>query len=231
MQKESDLAAENARLHGDLLTISSRVGHDLRTPLGGIAATGQLLHEILAENNLPVSFTQSILDSIDDMTRLVKQISFVTRATANPIPKTKINMKESVNAALLRLESHVFKKNASLVQPDSWPQINGVASWLEEVWWNLMSNSLRHATDPPRIELKWREQDGWHRFEVCDQSGGVPDDIRPGLFQPFDTLHEFHGVKGLGLSIVQRLIMLQGGKCGYEPVPGGSCFHFLLPST
>ena len=87
MQKESDLATENARLHGDLLTISSRVSHDLRTPLGGIAATGQLLHEILAENNLPVSFTQSILDSVDDMTRLIKQISFVTRATAKPLPR------------------------------------------------------------------------------------------------------------------------------------------------
>jgi signal transduction histidine kinase len=231
MQKDSDLAVENARLRGDLLTISSRISHDLRTPLGGIAATAQLLHETLEENKLPVSFAQSILDSVDDMTRMIKQISFVTRATAKPMPKTTVNMKEIVNEALLRVESQVFKKNASIVRPDSWPQVNGVPSWLEEVWRNLLSNALKHSVGVPRIELKWHEQDGWYRFEVCDEGGGVPDDIRPGLFHAFDSLHELHGVRGLGLSIVQRLIALQGGKCGYEPAAGGSCFYFLLPST
>jgi signal transduction histidine kinase len=231
MQKESELADENARWRGDLLTISSRVSHDLRTPLGGIAATAQLLQETLAENNLPVSLAQAILASVDDMTRMIKQVNFITRATAKPIPQTKVSMKEIVTAAMLRLENRALKKNASIIQPDSWPQINGVAAWLEEVWWNLLSNALQHTAGRPSIELKWREDKGWFRFEICDQGGGVPDEIRPGLFQPFDSLHGLQGVRGLGLSIVQRLIALQGGKCGYEPAPGGSCFYFLLPST
>jgi K+-sensing histidine kinase KdpD len=36
MKDESALERENARLRGDLLTIGSRISHDLRTPLGGI---------------------------------------------------------------------------------------------------------------------------------------------------------------------------------------------------
>ncbi|MGA2030108.1 MAG: hypothetical protein ABSG87_08555, partial [Verrucomicrobiota bacterium] len=44
-----ELLQENARLRGDLLTVAVRVSHDLRTPLGGIVNTGELLQEILIE--------------------------------------------------------------------------------------------------------------------------------------------------------------------------------------
>ncbi|MEI9866472.1 MAG: hypothetical protein WDN00_18335 [Limisphaerales bacterium] len=46
---QDQLLRENARLRGDLLTIAVRVSHDLRTPLGGIVNTGELLKEILVE--------------------------------------------------------------------------------------------------------------------------------------------------------------------------------------
>ena len=44
-----ELLRENARLKGDLLTIAGRVTHDLRSPLGAIVHTGEMLKEILAD--------------------------------------------------------------------------------------------------------------------------------------------------------------------------------------
>jgi len=187
------------------------------------------LREILAEKNLPVTLTQSISDSVDDMARLIKQISFITRATAEPLPKGPVRMNEVVAIALQRVESRVLKKNATIVNPGSWPQVNGVGKWLEEIWWNLLTNALHHTVDNPRIELNWREEGGHYRFEICDNGGGVPEVMQKCLFRPFDLLHKPEGGRGLGLSIVQRLVGLQGGDCGYEPQPGGSCFFFLLP--
>jgi signal transduction histidine kinase len=229
MQNGSDDAAENARLRGDLLTMASRVSHDLRTPLGGIATAAEVLREILAEKNFSVTLTQSISDSVDDMTRLIKQISFITRATAEPLPKGPVRMNEVVVMALQRVESRVLKKSATIVNPGSWPQVNGVGKWLEEIWWNLLTNALQHTANSPRIELNWREEDGHYRFEICDNGGGVPEIMKKCLFRPFDLLHKPEGGRGLGLSIVQRLVELQSGDCGYEPRPGGSCFFFLLP--
>jgi signal transduction histidine kinase len=230
MQNKPDMAGENARLRGDLLTIALRMSHDLRTPLGGIVTATEVLKEMLAEKDMPVTLTQTIFDSVDDMGRLIKQISFIIRATAGPIPRQLVPMNQVVAAALQRLESRTLKKQAVITEPASWPQINGVAPWLEEVWWNLLANALQHTTDRPRIELGWREENGRYRFQICDNGGGVPDDMRAKLFRPFHDLHKLDGARGLGLSIVQRLIDLQGGDCGYEPKPGGSCFFFSLPA-
>jgi signal transduction histidine kinase len=229
MQNGPDDAAENARLRGDLLTMASRVSHDLRTPLGGIMTATEVLREIIAEKNLPVSLTQSISDSVDDLTRLIKQISLITRATAEPLPRGPVRMNEVVALALQRVESRVLKKNATVVNPGSWPQVSGVAKWLEEIWWNLLTNALQHTADNPRIELSWREESGRYRFQICDNGGGVPEIVQKCLFRPFNLLHKPEGGKGFGLSIVQRLVELQGGNCGYEPRPGGSCFFFSLP--
>jgi K+-sensing histidine kinase KdpD len=229
MQNRPDDVDEKARLRGDLLTMATRVSHDLRTPLGGIMTAAEVLREILAEKNLPVTLTQSISDSVDDLTHLIKQISFITRATADPLPKSSVRMNEVVALALQRIESRKLKKNATIVDPGSWPQVNGVSKWLEEIWWNLLTNALQHTTDNPHIELSWREESGHFRFEVCDNGGGVPEIMRKCLFRPFHTLHKPEGGKGFGLSIVQRLIELQGGNCGYEPRPEGPCFFFTLP--
>jgi signal transduction histidine kinase len=229
MRNESDQASENARLRGDLLTVATRVSHDLRTPLGGIVTAAEVLREILAEQEKPAALTQNVFNSVDDMTRLIKQISFVLRATANPIPKEPVHMNRTVAAALQRLESRIQKKQATIIEPGSWPQVSGVAPWLEEVWWNFLANALQHTGERPRVELAWREENGQYRFEISDDGGGVAEAARAGLFQPFDSLHKVGGTRGLGLSIVQRLIELQGGECGYEPRPGGSCFFFSLP--
>src|ERR1700677_5288483 len=96
MQNRSDDVDEKERLRGDLLTLATRVSHDLRTPLGGILTATEVLREILAEKNLPITLTQSIFDSVDDLTHLIKQISFITRATADPLPKSSVRMNEVV---------------------------------------------------------------------------------------------------------------------------------------
>jgi signal transduction histidine kinase len=106
--------------------------------------------------------------------------------------------------------------------------VNGVFPWLEVVWWNLLANALQFGKD--RIELGWQKENGELRFWICDNGAGVPMEKRDKLFQPFHTLHEPDAAHGLGLSIVQRLMELQGGRCRYEPrAEGGSRFYFTLP--
>lgn len=220
---------ENARLRGDLLTVASRVSHDLRTPLGGILTTAEVLQEMLAEANQPETLTKSILNSVDDMTRLIKQISIVTRATAQPQPLKPLNMSHVIAIALQRTERLIAKRSAIVIQPPSWPEVKGVADWVEYAWVNFLTNAVQHTAEKVRIELSWREENGWCRFGIADNGGSVREELRRTLFCPFHTLHKPDcGTRGLGLSIVQRLMELQGGNCGYEPRPGGSFFYFSL---
>ena len=217
-------------MRGDLLTIASRVSHDLRTPLGGIVTAAEVLREMLAEVERPEKLTNAILDSVDDMTRLIRQISFIARATAQPLPVKPVNMSLVVATALQRVERLAAKRNATIVEPPSWPEVKGVAEWLEYVWCSFLTNALQHTPEKARIELSWREEKGWRRFGIADNGGGVREDLRPTLFCPFHLLHKPDAARGLGLSIVQRLMELQGGNYGYEPLPGGSLFYFSLPA-
>lgn len=231
MNQKHTLEQENVRLRGDLLTLSKRISHDLRTPLGGIAITAEALKEVLAARDpSAVPLAESLLASTDEIEQLIKQVSFVARASANPQPKSAVPMAEAVSPALQRLESRVLKCHAAVVEPPSWPVVPGVLPWLEVIWWHLLHNALRHAGQNRRIELGWAKQNGATRFWVSDNGPGVPEDLRGKLFKEFHCLHQDQGATGLGLSIVQRLVELQGGQCGHEqPAHGGACFFFTLP--
>jgi len=230
---QEQLLRENARLRGDLLTIATRINHDLRTPLGGIVNIGELLKEILAEKEpAAAALADSLFTSVDDLNKIVGQIRVIAKASAEPKPKARVNLAEIVSGVWQRLESRILKKQATVAEPDSWPEVDGVADWLEFIWWNLVANALQHAGEKPRIELGWQKEKNGFRFQVGDNGGGVSAEVRAKLFQPFDSLHKPDSGFGLGLSVVQRLVELQGGSCGYEPnSKGGACFFFTLPAT
>ena len=226
-----ELARENARLRGDLLTIAHRISHDLRTPLGGVIAASEALKEILADNEA-AALVDSILGSTDEICKLIKRTSFITKASASPVAKEAVAMGLVVGGVLQQLESRSLKARATIIEPASWPKVNGVAAWLDAVWWNLLANALQHAGDAPKIELGWCVEERNFRFFVSDSGGGVAENKRAKLFQPFDSLHGSGSPHGLGLSLVQRLVELQGGVCGYESNPsGGACFFFILPAA
>src|SRR5262245_37626047 len=173
----SELARENQRLRGDLLTIASRISHDLRTPLCGITTACEMLKEVLVENSPgDTPFLAPILGSADEVSRLLERVSFVLKASANPNPRVAVPMVRPVSAAMQRLESRIQNKNAVVTEPASWPEVTGVSRWLETIWWNLIANALQHGNDAPRIELGWREGAGFIRFWVCDDGAGVPRD-------------------------------------------------------
>jgi signal transduction histidine kinase len=227
----SALARENARLQGDLLAISTRVNHDLRTPLSPIYTSCEILKLTLGESaSSAVPLIQSILSSVDEITGLLDRVSFVVKATLQPKPKTDVEMGEIVFGALQRVESRVLRSKTTVIQAHHWPKVSGVGSWLEAMWWNLVVNAVQHAGPAPRVELGWNEANGDFRFWVLDNGKGVAAERRGKLFQPFNRLHQTNAARGLGLSIVQRLGELQGGKCGYETAAeGGARFYFTLP--
>jgi signal transduction histidine kinase len=226
------LARENARLRGDLFTIGRRLSHDLRTPLMGISTGAEAIRETPAEDLAARDvFTGSIAQASGEITRLIDRLSAVLKATAVPRAKEPVSMGEVVWGALQRLERRVLEQGATVAQPASWPAVAGVPPWLEIAWWNLVANALDHAGPAARVELGWAQEPGGHRFWTDDQGPGVAPRGLGNLFLPFDLLHRPSAPRGWGLAIVQRLVELQGGRCGYEPRPGGGArFFFTLPA-
>jgi light-regulated signal transduction histidine kinase (bacteriophytochrome) len=224
------LSRENARFRGDFLAIGTRVVHDLRSPLGGILTTAEVIKEIL-QDEVPasVSMTEPLIESTDGLTKIIRQLSTFTKATAGTNPKVRVNMSVPFWAAFQQVERQALDAGVTIRQPAKWPDVEGDPGWLQAIWHALLCNSIQHGGRPPRIEAGWTRLGGENRFWVID-GGEIPPAKRATLFTPFHLLHQPNAPRGLGLPIVRRLAELQGGRCGYELLPGeGFCFFFTLP--
>lgn len=229
---QHELLRENLRLQGDLRTVAKRIRHDLFSPVGCICTSSQVLKIVLPAGSTPsiAVMVRNIEDSSAEISQIIDRVSFVLRASADPALPVEVDMSEVVADTLEQLDREIRAAGASVVLPPAWPEVFGVASWLQMIWWNLLHNAPKHAGPKPTIQLAWGALDGGYRFSVVDSGAGIAQDGRATLFRPFDQLH-LRPSPGLGLSIVHRLAGLQGGQCGYEhPVDGKAEFFFTLPA-
>jgi K+-sensing histidine kinase KdpD len=226
------LRREIARARGDLLSIGSRVSHDLRTEVAGILTSTELLKDVLSKEKQAIAgLTEPIVESVDALGRIIERLSYLARVSVRGAAKKQVDMGHTVLRALQRMDNEIQRRRASMIQPNFWPKVNGEAASLEKVWCDLLANALTHARDQPRIELGWLRNETGHRFWISDDGVGIPLESQPQLFHPFHLMHRLNSPRGLGLTVVQRLIELQGGRCGYEPYEdGGSKFFFTLPT-
>lgn len=229
---QHELLRENLRLQGDLRTVAKRIRHDLFSPVGCICTSSQVLKIVLPAGATPsiAVMVRNIEDSSAEISQIIDRVSFVLRASADPAVPMEVDMREVVADSLEQLDREIRETGATVVHPPAWPEVFGVASWLQMIWWNLLHNALKHGGPKPTIRLAWGPLDGGYRFSVGDSGAGIAEDGRALLFRPFDQLH-LRPSPGLGLSIVHRLAGLQGGQCGYEhPADGKPEFFFTLPA-
>ncbi len=217
-------------LSNDLRTFATRISHDLKSHLNAIISANEGFKLAAGQGEPPDRMLISTVEhSVDEIRRLLDRVNFLLKATSGPQRFETVGISQVVAKALTRLESIIKNERARIIQPKTWPTVVGVDEWLEEIWWNLISNALKCGAKPPRIQLASDTRNRKHRFWVLDYGGGVEPNERGTLFQPFESLHGNLSSRGLGLTIVQRLVTLQGGECGYESLPHGSLFYFTLP--
>jgi K+-sensing histidine kinase KdpD len=222
-----------AQMRGDLLTIASRISHDLRTPLSGIVSTAEVLKEILEESDpSSAGLADSLLNSAEQIMQLLRQVSFMVKASANPPPLTNVSMGEAVWSALQRVESKMLKRKITVLQPERWPEVQGVVEWLEMIWWDLLVYALRPNAGDFKLELGWQAENDRYRFWIRDSRPCVAVEKCEKLFQSFESLHEAGRGAVLELSIVRRLVELLLGTCGCEEnqQEAGMLLYFDLPS-
>ncbi len=89
---------------------------------------------------------------------------------------------------------------------------------------NLLSNAVRASPEPGSVEIRLRSysERSW-ALEVEDRGGGIPEDIRDSLFEPFVTGHP--GGFGLGLATVQQVCKANGWEVSVESLPYGTCIR------
>lgn len=97
---------------------------------------------------------------------------------------------------------------------------------LEQIIFNLVRNAL-DASEGARVTIRTGVDNGLAILDVTDPGPGVPDHLRPRIFEPFVT-GKPEGA-GLGLALCQRLAEEMGGEILYISDAVETTFRLSLP--
>ncbi|MCL5878130.1 MAG: HAMP domain-containing histidine kinase [Candidatus Bathyarchaeota archaeon] len=93
---------------------------------------------------------------------------------------------------------------------------------------NLTTNAIQAMPDGGRLTIKATQKNGAINITVADTGVGIPDEVKPMIFQPLMTTKSKG--QGFGLAVVKRLVEAQGGTIAFESKVGeGTKFHVTFP--
>jgi two-component system sensor histidine kinase KdpD len=217
--------------------ILSSVSHELRTPLSTIKAAASSLRgkEVNWDSPARMDLIAAIDDEADHLNMLVGNLLDMSRIESGALkPKREWNiLSEIVGSVLARMRHQAEEHRIEIDVSEDLPLVPVDYVQMEQVFTNLLSNSLKYAPANTVVGIHARVEDESIRVQVSNQGPQVPPEHLERIFDKFYRITAADRVTGtgLGLSICKGIIEAHGGRIWAENVPSGLAFNFTLPLT
>ncbi len=222
-----------------ITAMAAMLAHEVKNPLSGIRGAAQLLEQ--DADSAGRELTQLICDETDRIVALVDRMEAFS--DHRPIERDAINIHE-VLERVRKLAQSGFARHARFVEEydPSLPLVHGNRDLLVQVFLNIVKNAAEAVpaadgeitlTTAYRHGLRLAGPGGEGRrhlplmVAVSDNGAGIPEDMRPYLFDPFVTTKR-NGT-GLGLALVAKVIGDHGGVIEFDSQPRRTVFRVFLP--
>ena len=132
----------------------------------------------------------------------------------------------------LQLLSHKLKQGVKIKRTydRSLPKILAFGSELNQVWTNLIDNSIDAMEEKGELEIVTANKDDRITIKIIDSGSGISPEIQSRIFEPFFTTKTVGKGSGLGLDNVRRIVENRHrGSISVESEPGRTCFIIYLP--
>jgi transcriptional regulator of acetoin/glycerol metabolism len=199
--------------------------HDLKNPLAVIRGLGQL-GKLTTDKEKASSYFDRVIKQADELNNLVMELLDVFRPQ-EIIPMTLSPIIEEV---IQEFEPEFDSKGITLIFDDYCDAyVNISESLFKRTIRNLITNAVQAIEDRGLIEIKIQLQEDFIVISIRDTAGGIPEEMRENLFEPFTFRRS--GGTGLGLFMVYHSITnTHKGQVWFNTEGGeGTTFFIKLP--
>ncbi|MCE9581476.1 MAG: response regulator [Planctomycetes bacterium] len=235
-RRVSERTAQLEAANKELESFSYSVSHDLRAPLRAIEGfTRRLVDRHSASLDAEGKrLTEVVVTNTRRMAQLIDDLLAFSRMGRAELNRSRVDMTTLACAVSDELRVANAGRKIDFRIGDLAPAW-GDQALLRQVLANLLGNAVKYTR--PResavIEFTSRQDKGETVWTVRDNGVGFDETFASKLFGVFQRLHsseEFEGT-GVGLALVQRVILRHGGRVWAEGKTGaGAAFHFSLPT-
>lgn len=215
--------------------ILSSVSHELRTPLSTIKAAASSLRskQVSWDSPARTELVAAIDDEADHLNMLVGNLLDMSRIESGALkPKREWNiLSEIVGSVLVRMKHLSVEHKLKIDVPDNLPLLPVDYVEMEQVFTNLISNSLKYAPAKTTVSISARLEGETVHVRVSNQGPQVPAEHLERIFDKFYRVTAADRVTGtgLGLSICKGIIEAHGGRIWAQNLSDGLAFNFTLP--
>jgi len=248
-------AAEVQLVHSEKMAglgkLVAGIAHELNNPIGFIYANmghfkryvGQLQAVCdkagLAGDDAAIaekafSTLSRLVESCSNGAQRIKEIVLGLRAFSrlDEAERKTVDVHDGIDSTLTLLEHHMKDRIQATKDYGDLPPVECMPGQLNQVFMNLLTNAVDAIEGEGEVAITTRVDGDRVSIAIRDTGGGIPDDIRQRIFEPFYTTKEVGKGTGLGLSISYGIVEKHGGSIAVESAAGeGTTFTVRLPVT
>jgi signal transduction histidine kinase/DNA-binding response OmpR family regulator len=215
------------------------LSHELRNPLAPIRGAAEVMRKI-APGDPRISWARDVVErQVGHLAQLVDDLLDVSRITqgkvtlqTEPLELAKVIF-HSIETARPHLEAKRQQLAVNVPPAPIW--LRGDFARLAQVFGNLLHNAVKYTPDNGRLEVNVDVEQGQVVVAVRDNGIGIDPQLLPHVFELFTqgdrTLDRSQGGLGVGLTVVERLVVLHHGRVDVKSdgIGKGSEFRVALP--
>lgn len=234
-QADDALRAADRRKDEFLATLA----HELRNPLAPMRSALQIMERGLDSGAGREKLLSMMDRQMNVMVRLIDDLLDVARISSGKVvlQRERLDLRRVVEVAVEGAEPGILAAGHRLDvnAPDQPVWVLGDATRLAQIVGNVLNNATKYTPAGGHIRIAVGSDDNQGTISVVDDGVGIPPALLGRVFDMFAqvnrTLDRAQGGLGIGLSLVQRLVEMHGGRvtAASAGVDAGSRFTVSLP--